>query len=69
MKYLLLALVLGGCAHLSAQDKLELDQYAGEQTACIAAHHGDQKAIDDCRTQVRMKWNRIWNSRFDGGFE
>jgi hypothetical protein len=67
-KYLFSLLLASGCAHLTAQDKSELAQYAAQQEACLAAHVGDQASTDDCLQKVKDQWTAKWNARFDGGF-
>ena len=61
-------MMLVACAHLTSQDKSEIAEYETQQTACIAAHHGDAPAIARCRADVKARWERQWNERFDGGF-
>lgn len=69
MKRLLLAAVLiSACAHLTQQDKDELDAFKVMQNACIEDHKAEGKAaIDACIVKVRADWCQNWADRFDAG--
>jgi hypothetical protein len=65
---MLVSSLMSGCTNsLTAQDRSELAEREGQESACIAAHAPDRGAIDVCRAAVKAKWDAKWAARFDAG--
>lgn len=63
------ALLLAGCGagHMTPDDQAMLAAEKGEEVNCVELYKPDASTIDQCRQQVRARFDMYWNAQFDGG--